>query len=307
VCALAGARAVHSSAFAAGAAASASPSSSSPSSLPFVELPTSTPVSVVLYQYESCPFCNKLRAYLDYARIPYVVVEVDPLFKGQLAWSKDYKKVPLAVVNGQVVTDSSAIIDTLDALVGRSAGGAASTTAPVAGGVGLAWPRAAGQGSEEEAKWRRWVDDTLVHVLTANIYRTPSESLQSFDYLTQRNFPAWSAALSKGFGAPAMYFVAKRVKSKHNITGDEREALRAAAAEWTAAVGDARPFLGGSAPNLADLAVFGVVRAVVKGELDTARDLFASSPAMEGWYRKVEGVVGKPSLMHRIGEAPERV
>ena len=31
---------------------------------------------------------------------------------------------------------------------------------------------------------RRWVDEHLVHVLSPNIYRTTSEALESFDYIT---------------------------------------------------------------------------------------------------------------------------
>lgn len=49
---------------------------------------------------------NKVRAYLDHARIPYVVVEVDPVLKGQLGFSS-YRKVPVAVVNGVQINDSS--------------------------------------------------------------------------------------------------------------------------------------------------------------------------------------------------------
>ncbi|KAK1441315.1 hypothetical protein QVD17_07162 [Tagetes erecta] len=30
----------------------------------------------------------------------------------------------------------------------------------------------------------RWVDDHLVHLLSPNIYRSPSEALESFDYIT---------------------------------------------------------------------------------------------------------------------------
>ena len=29
-----------------------------------------------------------------------------------------------------------------------------------------------------ERKWRKWVDDTLVHTLSPNVYRTPAEALQ---------------------------------------------------------------------------------------------------------------------------------
>ena len=34
------------------------------------------------------------------------------------------------------------------------------------------------KGIVEERKWRKWVDDSLVHVLSPNVYRTPSEALQ---------------------------------------------------------------------------------------------------------------------------------
>ncbi|KAJ6352065.1 hypothetical protein OIU76_001309 [Salix suchowensis] len=52
------------------------------------------PKDVVLYQYEACPFCNKVKAFLDYYNIPYKVVEVNPISKKEIKWS-DYKKVPI--------------------------------------------------------------------------------------------------------------------------------------------------------------------------------------------------------------------
>ena len=69
---------------------------------------------VVLYQYATCPFCNKVRrgwlrpapclsravplqlkAFLDFHKIPYKVVEVNPLTKKELKWST-YGKVSAA-------------------------------------------------------------------------------------------------------------------------------------------------------------------------------------------------------------------
>ncbi|XP_020245727.1 prostaglandin E synthase 2-like isoform X2 [Asparagus officinalis] len=66
------------------------------------------PKDVVLYQYEACPFCNKVRAFLDYHDIPYKIVEVNPLSKKEIKWS-DYQKVPILVVDGQQMIDSSGI------------------------------------------------------------------------------------------------------------------------------------------------------------------------------------------------------
>lgn len=42
-------------------------------------------LGLVLYQYTSCPFCNKVRAALDYYNLPYRMVEVDPL-KKKVRW-----------------------------------------------------------------------------------------------------------------------------------------------------------------------------------------------------------------------------
>ncbi|KDO63837.1 hypothetical protein CISIN_1g020964mg [Citrus sinensis] len=77
-------------------------------------LPTDlVPKEVVLYQYEACPFCNKVKAFLDYYDIPYKVVEVNPINKKEIKWS-EYKKVPILMVDGEQLVDSSAIIDQLD-------------------------------------------------------------------------------------------------------------------------------------------------------------------------------------------------
>ena len=52
-------------------------------------------------------FClAKFSAYLDYYDIPYKVVEVNPISKKEIKWS-DYKKVPILLVDGEQLVDSS--------------------------------------------------------------------------------------------------------------------------------------------------------------------------------------------------------
>nr|CAD1843779.1 unnamed protein product [Ananas comosus var. bracteatus] len=212
--------------------------------------PELVPKDVVLYQYEACPFCNKVRAFLDYHDIPYRVVEVNPL-------------------NGEQLIDSSDIINKLSKRI--------STDDFVIG--------------EEEAKWRRWVDEHLVHLLSPNIYRTTSEALESFDYIAKHgNFSATERFTVKYAGAAAMYMVSKKLKKKYNIT-DERAALYEAAETWTKAL-DGKDFLGGSKPNLADLAVFGVLRPI--RYLQAGRDMVENTHIGE-WYQRMENAVGEPS------------
>ena len=51
---------------------------------------------ISVYQYETCPFCSKFRAFLDYYGIEYEKVEVHPVFKREI-WFSSYKKVPIMV------------------------------------------------------------------------------------------------------------------------------------------------------------------------------------------------------------------
>lgn len=51
-------------------------------------------LKLVLYQYQTCPFCCKVRAFLDYYGISYDIVEVDPVLRQSIKWS-EYKKVPI--------------------------------------------------------------------------------------------------------------------------------------------------------------------------------------------------------------------
>ncbi|XP_052180752.1 uncharacterized protein LOC127793957 [Diospyros lotus] len=230
------------------------------------------PKEVVLYQYEACPFCNKVKAFLDYYDIPYKVVEVNPISKKEIKWS-DYKKVPILMVDGEQLVDSSDIIDKLGSkiLPGKSFHSIPD--------------------DNEEKKWRRWVDNHLVHVLSPNIYRNTSEALESFDYITSNgNFGFTEKLTVKYAGAAAMYFVSKNLKKKYNIT-DERAALYEAAETWVDAL-NGRDFLGGSKPNLADLAVFGVLRPI--RYLRAGRDMVEHT-RIGDWFSRMETVVGESS------------
>lgn len=53
-----------------------------------------------LYQYQTCPYCCKVRALLDYYGFSYEVVEVNPVTRSQIKFSKQYRKVPIVVVDG---------------------------------------------------------------------------------------------------------------------------------------------------------------------------------------------------------------
>ena len=93
--------------------------------------------------------------------------------------------------------------------------------------------------------------------------------------LTPCQFPDWllevaSELNSEVASCPSRLCAAGRLKKKYKVIGEPREVLYADAEHWVAALGD-RPFMGGEAPNLADLSVFGVVRSITG--TDTFMDL----------------------------------
>jgi len=84
-----------------------------------------------------------------------------------------------------------------------------------------------------------------------------------------------------------MYALSKlKLKKKHNIE-EERPALYEEMNKFMDAVGT-RQFLGGNKPNLADLATFGVLRAV-RG-MDTWKDVMDNTKVLP-WYERMEAAV----------------
>ncbi|CAF0794314.1 unnamed protein product [Adineta ricciae] len=73
------------------------------------------PFNLTLYQYVTCPFCCKVRAYLNYNRIPYDIVEVNSVMHTETKWSL-YDRVPIVVVENEHIqlNDSSQIISVIE-------------------------------------------------------------------------------------------------------------------------------------------------------------------------------------------------
>ncbi len=75
---------------------------------------------IILYQYKICPFCNRVKALLEYSNLPFKSVEVNPLTKSEISFSKDHKKVPIAKINGEVVVDSANIINAVKEIIEKN-------------------------------------------------------------------------------------------------------------------------------------------------------------------------------------------
>uniref|UniRef100_A0A803SRK1 GST N-terminal domain-containing protein n=1 Tax=Anolis carolinensis TaxID=28377 RepID=A0A803SRK1_ANOCA len=207
--------------------------SSAPAQLPEGNL------QLTLYQYKTCPFCSKVRAFLDYHRLPYEIVEVNPVMRREIKFSM-YRKVPILLADtGSILqlNDSSVIISAIKTyLVSRkNLEEIVSYYPPVQARndrgkevteygnkywlmldekeTRFVYP--AKEARVEEMKWRKWADDWLVHLISPNVYRSPSEALASFDYIVREGkFGPVEGLFAKYVGAAAMFFIGKRLKSR---------------------------------------------------------------------------------------------
>lgn len=219
-----------------------------------------------------------MRAYLDYHKIPYRVVEVDPLRKTELReFSKEYRKVPIALINSQQVNGSSNVISTVESLKSGKCQDASSTVFSF---------------SPVENRWMKWLDDHFIHLISPNIYRTPGESLQTFNYITDKSkFTWWQRASIRYTGAAAMYFIGRRLKKKYDIN-DERQEIHDAISDWMKAISEGgTDFLDGQkTPGVVDLSMYGVLKAIET--FDTFDELRMQNGDFASWYDRVKEIVG---------------
>lgn len=270
-----------------------------------------TGLKITLFQYPTCPFCCKVRAFLDYYGVSYDIVEVNAVLRQQIRWSS-YKKVPILLVqvpNGyQQMNDSSMIISCLASYL--------TDTSVQLEEVASYFPETEFRDDDgkvkkeilnryflmlndrmngrsvkdimDERKWRKWADSVLVHTLSPNVYRTKDEALQSFEWFSEvgeweKHFSSWERFLMVYVGAYAMYFISKRLKKRHNLKEEVRESLYDECNLWVKTIEkrDNGPFFGGKKPNLADLAVYGVLSSIEGCQ--AFRDLQVKS-RIKPWY-----------------------
>ncbi|WKY15338.1 hypothetical protein Q1695_000656 [Nippostrongylus brasiliensis] len=265
-----------------------------------------------LYQYQSCPFCSKVRAFLDFHGFSYEVVEVNPVTKSQLKFSKDYKKVPLITSTEGTHVESSLIISELSTYLRRpdvsltqigemypmiemaDSSGKVTKCCPNKYFImkGEAGSEAELGAEREERMWREWVDNHFVHLISPNIYRTLGESMETFEWFSKYgeweiHFSTFSRLLAKYVGAFMMFLIAKRLKTRHNIT-DEKKAMVDAFDEWMDAIGPNRKFMGGDSPNLADLAMYGAMMSFYGC---TAFAQMVADRPIQRWYNDMRTAV----------------
>jgi len=221
---------------------------------------------LTFFRYSTCPFCGKLKAFLDIYGLNYTVVEVEPMLKSQIS-GNGYGKVPQLRVglDGPILVDSEKIVEILSKVMKVDCA------------------------SQQVQFWRDFAAQKLVRHLVVVLNSSLSEALKGFDYIDDHpDIPKWNKVFLKCVGGPVMYLVAQTVTKKrlvqiyteevHALSSETGELERATHLQPAAALGKAgleaqlrnwivfglngRSFHGGSTPDGADIDVYGVLQSI---------------------------------------------
>jgi len=224
----------------------------------------------ILYQYTTCPFCNKVATLLKSQELKFEVVEVDPLFKTEIN-KNGFPKVPQLRVghDGPLLVDSDAINNYL---------------AP------LLLDRNQIEGNNVP-QWRDWGNNVLARYLVINTNRSWKESFEGYDYVDRQNFGLARKWVVKIVGGVTMHLVSEYVTKKrlepygYAKGQNEREALFNELDRWGKELSE--EFLhGGSQPDLADIEVYGILQSVKS--FPVYEEMRQSSNQVSSWMHKME-------------------
>ncbi|KAL7545753.1 hypothetical protein ACHAWF_009106 [Thalassiosira exigua] len=256
----------------------------------FASAPTVQP-SITLYQYHICPFCNIAKALLAYTKSDFQSVEVNPLTKSELKpWSGEYRKVPIALIDGKQLNGSEDIVDSL------------LNSPEVRKTLEKRWESELTDDerstmntqqfmeSDSAKRWATFAREDLAALLYPNICGSIGDSYDAFRYVDNvESFSALQKMSIHYLGALAMHFAASKVKSKRNIT-DEKAALRKALDTFEGEGlqnGDLMYSSGLSCPDMGDLAVFGVLYSV-RGLKAHDEAIQCRGGPVKDWYERMQ-------------------
>ena len=214
---------------------------------------------ITLYQFQSCPFCSKVRSLLNHIEQPFEIVEVSPFGMKELDFT-DHKKVPVLKNGDEVITESATIIEYVNEHYAK-------------------FPR-----DETSKEWTDWIDNTLVHYITPLVHPNFSTSKKNFQHIIKSGQFGWlKTKLVRFAGAIAMPKVAKKLQAKYNIENPQAEYLTAID-HWVNNGLAGKVFFGGNKPDFVDCSVFGVLNSC--HELGPVKMAMQQNIAFADWYNR---------------------
>ena len=223
-----------------------------------------------------------------YAGITPELVEVNPLTKAELKFSKDYRKVPIAIIDNQQINGSD---DIMDALLQNHT---------IQASLAAKWKSKDMTLSDfidkNDQSWTKFANDDLATLLYPNLCRTWSDSYKAFHYVhSVDTFSGVQKVLVQWVGSFAMYMAASKIKKKRGIL-DEVKALDDVLTKFENDGLDngKKQFVSGKeVPNLGDIAIFGTLRSIEGLPAHEQAVKSRKSGVIQEWYTRMKIQVAK--------------
>ncbi|KAF1743154.1 hypothetical protein MXB_5310 [Myxobolus squamalis] len=239
-------------------------------------------LNIQLFQFNFCPFCVKVRKYLNLNKIKFNKVEVNMRSKIELNFTK-YRKVPVALINNTQVLDSSLIISVIEShlISGQPIGEILTNYSINQNHDGenfsidlpykicdpLPVSDALRVYRDRESFWRELINKECYKLLHWNVFYTLCQSIEANKIIMSSvNVAPIYRVLYHLFGGLAMYTIShirSRFMNFFEIRPyvDVRESLHDFCRRWMKDVGS-REFHGGSHYNLADIEMYAAIMSL---------------------------------------------
>lgn len=229
------------------------------------------PKHPTLYEYTVCPFCWKIKAILNFKKIPFERIEVNPINKKEIAFSPDYRKVPIFIdANGKQINDSTPIMRYIDEHYPQQKVFEKDASA-----------------KEIEDEWIKWSEETFVRALPPLIYSSIGKSIKAFDYITKSGkFNFFQRYMIKYSGAFIMHLVGKKSAKRQEIS-DTLSHFQNCLDKLNNTLSRQSYLKGQDSPNGADLAIWGILASIK--ELPDFKWV-KEKPAVYSWFKRIESL-----------------
>lgn len=276
---------------------------------------TSFPLTFHLYQYASCPYCAQIRAYLDYFGFNYHLTEVDSYSKEELLKFTRARQLPILVIeenkfgkNGRSrfhLTNATAILSCLESLRNEkhvNFDRVISQYLPVLKGHTLhstsnPFKYHVGYSDLNSVEWRRWINNSAIPAFKLNSIANLKDLFETFDYYAKKsnwherynNFKYLYVYYTNAFKTYLNYSTLLEQLSPYDKNKSPRKILHEVISKWEEGLADNKFMSGGDKPNLADLCMFGNVKAFEGCAL--YREAIAKHPKFKDWYERTKSEI----------------
>jgi len=223
--------------------------------------------SRVLYQFTLSPYCTKVRWALEWKRLEYDAVEVDPFTRREVRAVSGQKLVPVLKDGDLVIADSTPILDHLETRYPHR---------PL-------WPADPVARARHKAL-EDWADEVFTKDLVGFKIFSSDNARRMVVRTAKHHAPSLLTPLQLRLGPPVVRWLGRtrrRGRSLERMRADYERNLDLLEAMLAENV----PYLTGDAPGVFDAAVWGALWTMrgMEGE-----HLLAARPRLTAWYARMK-------------------